>query len=119
MGIQTERRVAKELGAVREFVARELHQQALEEIEVGLGVLVPNFQLLPHFVIEVLQQLLTRAGDRLVDLEVQFKLKLVEGNLDLVGSPAALVDRRDALLEIHARFDRTQDFVARTEHALE
>ena len=43
----------------------------------------------------------------------------VEGRLDLLGLPALLVDRRDALLEVDAGLDGPEHFVAGPEHAVE
>lgn len=39
--------------------------------------------------------------------------------VELLERAAFLVDPRDALLEIHARFDRTEDFIAGAEDAVE
>ena len=46
-------------------------------------------------------------------------LELVELELDLLRRAALLVDRRDALLEVHAGFDGAQHLVAGAEHAVE
>ena len=116
---EPERAIAQKLGVAVQLVPRELHQQALVAVEVGLRGLVPHLELLAHFVVEVLQQLLARARHRFVDLEAQFELELVEGGLDLVGLAAALVDGGDALLEVDAGLDRAEHLVAGAEDALE
>ena len=55
----------------------------------------------------------------LVDLQAEFELELVEGGLDLFGLAAALVDGRDAFLEIHAGLDGAEHFVAGTKNTFE
>src|SRR6266571_2821080 len=44
---------------------------------------------------------------------------MIEGDFDFLVLAAALIDVVDALLEIHAAFNRPQHFVARAEYALE
>ncbi len=48
-----------------QLVPGELHEQALEAVEVGFRVFVPNLELFSHFVVEVLQQLLAGAWSSL------------------------------------------------------
>jgi hypothetical protein len=44
-----------------------------------------NLELFPHFVIKMLLQLAPGLRHRLVDLEVQLKLKLIKGRFDFLG----------------------------------
>ena len=73
---------------------------------------------LNHFLIEVVQQLLMRAGLGFANLALQLLLKLVELQADLLRRAALLVDIDDALLEVDARLDRTQYLIAGPEDTL-
>jgi hypothetical protein len=101
-----------------QLMGGKLHEQALEAIEVGFGVCISNLELLSYLIVEVFEQLPARAGHRLVYLKAQIELKLVEGSLDFVGFPAALVDGHNSLLEIDTGFDDAKDFIASPENAL-
>jgi hypothetical protein len=92
------------LGAVGQLVARELHEDAFEAVQIGLRVHVPNTQLLACLIVEVVEELLPRACHRFVDLHAQFELESVKSCLDLPGLTAALVDGGDPFLEVHAAF---------------
>ena len=52
-----EGRIAQKLGVAVQLVPGELHEQALEAVQIGLGGLVAHLELFPHLVVEVLQQL--------------------------------------------------------------
>ena len=53
-----------------------------KSIEIDLRVFVTDFQLLANLIIEIFKQLLPRLAHRLVDLEAQFELQLIERRLD-------------------------------------
>ena len=49
----------------------------------------------------------------------RFLLELIERSFDFAGMAALLINVCNALLKIHAGFNRAQHLVARAEHALE
>lgn len=116
---EPERGVAEKLSVVAQLMAGELHEDPLEAVQHGLGVGVTQAELLAHLLVEVLQQLASGLAHRLVDLEGQLELELVEGRLDLRGLATALVDLGDPLLEIDPGFERSEHLVAGPEDALE
>src|SRR5207237_8720727 len=88
-------------------------------VEELLESFISDFELFPNFVVKVLQQLAARLRHRLIDLQAEFELKLIERDFDFLVLAAALVDVVDALLEVHAAFNRTQHFIARAKDPLE
>jgi len=79
-----------------QLVPGKLHEQSLVSIEERLGGFIADLQLFADFVVEVFQQLAARLRHCVVDLQTQFKLKFVEGDLDFLVLAAALVDVIDA-----------------------
>ena len=75
--------------------------------------------LFDDFLIEVVEQFFAGVPLAGGDFGVEFLLKLVKLELDLLRRAAFLVDGGDAFLEIHARFDGPEHFVAGPEHAAE
>ena len=100
--VQFERRVGPESGVVRQLEPGQRHQPLLIPIERRPRRLIADPQLLPHLVVEVLQQLVASATERVADLEIQLQLQFIERGLNLLGLSALLIDRCNALLEIHA-----------------
>jgi hypothetical protein len=82
-------------------------------------VFITDPKFLAHFVVKVFKEELASAGHGFVDLGTEFTLELVERGLDFLRSPASLVDVGNSFLEIHARLNRAQHFVARSEDAFE
>src|SRR5262249_11994038 len=76
-------------------------------------------KLLVDLFVEVLQKLLPGLLDALVDLDFHLSLKLIKIELNLLLSPALLVDIGDPFLEIDARTNTAQHFVAGAEDAAE
>ena len=83
-------------------MARKPHQQLLKAPQCSTGICVANLELLPHFVIKMLQQLAPGLRHGLADLEVQFELELVKGRLDFMRFTATLINIGDAFLEIQS-----------------
>jgi len=70
---ESERRAAlNELRMPTQFMTREIHQQPLVAIQVFLTVAQVHLELFPHFLIEMLKELLPRTRQRLIDLAAQF-----------------------------------------------
>ena len=61
-----------------QFMLRQAHQQMLKAGKIDLRVIIADLQLLANLVIEIFEQLLPSLAHRLVDLEAQFELQLVE-----------------------------------------
>ena len=95
---------------------RQLPQPVLEPSEI---VLAADADFLDDFLIKVVEQFLPRVAAFIVDLAFQFALELVELKLDLFRRPAFLIYTDNPLLEIHTRFDRSQNFVAGAEDSVE
>src|SRR5437899_11478903 len=95
------------------------HQHLLKLSESGFRFVSLFAKLFSDFVVKVFKKLLPRFRDRFVDLEAQLQLQLIECSLDLFVLSAALVDVVDALLEIDARLDCSQYFIACAEDAFE
>ncbi len=108
-----------EHGIAVERVLGELHEQPLVAVQIGLRGLAAYLEFFPDFIVEVLEQLATGVGHRLVDFQAQFELEVVEGGLDFILLAAALVDGGDALFEVDAGLDGAQHFVAGAEHVFE
>ena len=118
--MRTKRPVAvDELGVRAEFVSGQLHEKLFVTGKIPLALAEVYPQLVVDFGVKILQELPAGAGHGLVDLRAQFQLQLVERRLDLLGRAAALVNGGDPLLEIDARLDGPQHFVAGPEDALE
>ena len=61
--------------------------------------------------IEVLEECAPRVVHPRADAFVHFILKPSESGLDLLRSPALLIDSEDPLLEVQAGLDRAEHFV--------
>ncbi len=109
----------EKFGVRAELETSQLHEESFVPREISLTLVEAYPQLVVDFGVEILQELPARAGHGLVDLGAQFELQLIERRLDLLGRAAALVDGGDAFLEIDARLDGPQHFVAGPEDALE
>src|SRR5487761_67278 len=90
-----------------------------KSVKIDLRIVITDLQLFSDLIIKIFKQLLPCLTHRLVDLEAQFELQLVECRLDLVRLAASLIDRPDPLLEIDARLNRAENLVARAENAFE
>src|SRR6185503_12505594 len=104
---------AREVG---EHVASQSPELLVEPVEHGPTL---NLDLLNDLLIEVVEQLLTSVilPDR--DLGLQVLLQFVELKLDLLGRPAFLIDAGNALFEVHAGLNGTQNLVTSSKHAVE
>jgi hypothetical protein len=80
-------------------VACKPHEELFEAIEHRLGRFILHAKFLAYLVVKILQQLAASPGHSFVDLEAELELKPIEGCLDLLGFPAALVNVVDALLK--------------------
>ena len=124
------------VGRCRERVAFQI-ESVSGSIEAGVGGKVEGGQspeqvlkatervpagdadALDNLLIEVVEELLAGVVARLSNLRFEFLLELIELELDLFGRAALLVDADDALLEVDAGLDGTQDLVAGSEDAIE
>ena len=75
-------------------------------------------QLLMHVFIEVFEELRPGFLERGCDLFVEVFLQLVKGLLNLIGSPASLLDVVDSFSEIDSGFERPKDFIRRPENSI-
>ena len=74
----------KKIGMAVQLVSGEPHEIAFDAVQRGDGGVGAHLELFPHLVVEVFQQLAARLGHGLVDLQAEFELELVEGDLDLL-----------------------------------
>ena len=84
-----------------------------------LGTVLVDAQTFVNFGVEVLQEGAPCRVEACLDLRIQLPLQGVERLLNLLLCPAVLVDCRDAHLQIHARLDCAEHFVAGAEDAAE
>ena len=97
---------------------RQAHQLPLKVLEVLVGVLIAELELLAHLVVEILQKL-RRAPSWPRRFPSSAHAGAVEGCLNVGRLAALLVDLGNALLKIHAGLDGAQHLVAGAENALE
>ena len=99
--------------------ATEAHQHLFQAIEAHFGIGLGQFEPRLHFFVEVFQQDLAGVQHGVADFAGQVELQLFKGLVNFLGLAAALIDVRDAALEIDTRFDRPQDLVTGAEHTVE
>src|SRR5450755_1463536 len=92
---------------------------ALEFGEVFSDLTVTGLELARNLFVHVLQQALARIEHLLVDLFLQFGLKLVEGGINLGFVAGTLNNLKNAPLDIDASLDNTEHFIAGAEDAFE
>ncbi len=105
-----------EVGIVREDVACDCPELLVEAIK---GVKTRHPYLLDNLLIEVIEELLARVALAECDLFPELVLQFIELKLDLLWSPALLVDISDAAFEVNPRLDRAKNFVAGAENTVE
>src|SRR5262249_29431510 len=74
--------------------------------------------LLDYLLVEVVQQLLPSFFAPVVNFRFEVFLKLIELERNLFRRAALLIDRDDALLEVHAGLNGPEHFVARAENSV-
>ncbi len=111
--------VVIEARLVGQHVARERPEAPADPVQPGPGIRKPHAQPFVHVLVEVLEQRPSGVFQPGADLFVHLRLQGLEGGVDLLRGPALLVDREDALFEVHAGFDRAQHLVGGAEHAAE
>src|ERR1700687_1765641 len=99
-----------------EIEARYLPEPLFKAIKV---IPAADADLFDNFLVEIVQELLPRRFSFVVNFRLKIVLELVKFEADLLRGSALLINRDDALLEVHARFNRAQHLVAGPEHAVE
>ena len=99
--------------------SRQCPEALAYAVEAGPSIGQAKSKPLMHVSRKMLEQLLLCVCQPRLNLLIELGLQLGKGGVDLVGGPAALINREDAILEINARLDRAEHIVRRAKHSAE